>query len=338
MGILRQCCVLVVIATVSFVAVEAFTQPEQLLRDVAAAPTVTLRIPSAAMELASLRIPLPKHAAKKNPSVATTPSRYEYTTDPATLQAQGCAAGAAKVSGLVVLDFGQQVHFGEYGAYLFSKHFASNTQITTAMEAYATGYAQCLPKHSAVHINLARGTSNYNILVPSAETAGKLWAAEVNKVGAFLKQHHFTRITSAAAIDAEPAYDKTFTKTHDFFYGFAEGTHRYLLYNYGSLDGGVDSYWSLEQAYYVAGGMRQARAIPEIYNLAMAQEWAELAKLSVVRHKQPIKLAGVMTQYQPNCKKCGYKSSTARHVLRGELAAAKVPSLSLDAVTNIGSR
>jgi hypothetical protein len=328
MGNLRHCCALVVVATVSFVAVEAFTQPEQLVRDLAAAPAATLRIPSAAMELASLRIPLPKHhATKKNTAVATTPSHYEYTTDPATLRAQGCTAGAAKVSGLVVLDFGQQVHFGEYGAYLFSKHFASNAQITTAVEAYAAGYSSCLPKHAAVHIQLARGTSNYNILVPSATEAGKEWAAEVVKVGAYLKQHHYDRITSAAAIDAEPAYDKTFTKTHDFFLGFSKADHGYLLYNYGSLDGGINSYWNVDQAYYVAGGMKEARAVPEIYNQAMAKEWADLAS------RKPIKLAGVMTQYPR-----GFRSSTARHVLRGELAAAKAQSFELASVTNIGSR
>jgi len=328
MGNLRHCCALVVVATVSFVAVEAFTQPEQLVRDVVAAPAVTLRIPTAAMQLASLRVPTFKKKAKPKPrSVATTPSHYEYTANPATLYRQGCADGAAKVSGLVVLDFGQQVHFGEYGAYNFAKHFDSNAQITTAIEAYAVGYSTCLPKHAAVHITLARGTSNYNILVPSAEEAGREWAAEVVKVGAYLKQHHFNRITSAAAIDAEPAYDKTFAKTHDFFLGFSKADHGYLLYNYGSLDGGIHSYWNVEQAYYVAGGMKEARAVPEIYNRAMAQEWAELAS------QKPIKLAGVMTSYPR-----GFKSSTARHVLRGELAAANAPSRELAAVTNIGSK
>lgn len=331
MNVLRHFSALVVVATVSFVAVEAFTQPEQLVRDVVAAPALTLRIPSAAMELASLRIPLPqkktRKAPKKSPPVATTPSKYEYTTNTVTLRAQGCAAGQAKVSGLVVLDFGQQVHFGEYGAYLFSKQFASNADITQAVEAYADGYAHCLPRHAAVHINLARGTSNYNILVPSAEEAGKEWAQEVDNVGAYLKQHHYTRITSAAAIDAEPAYDKTFTKTHDFFLGFSKADRGYLLYNYGSLDGGITSYWNAEQAYYVAGGMKEARAVPEIYNRAMAQEWAELARL------KPIKLEGVMTQYPR-----GLRSSIARRTLRTELAAANVPSLPLAAVTNIGSR
>ena len=328
MGNLRHCCALVVVATVSFVAVEAFTQPEQLVRDVVVAPAITLQIPSAAVQLASLRVPTFKKKTKPKPkSVATTPSHYEYTANPATLYAQGCTDGTARVSGLVVLDFGQQVHFGEYGAYNFAKHFDSNAQITTAIEAYAAGYSTCLPKHAAVHLTLARGTSNYKILVPSAEEAGKQWAAEVVKVGAYLKQHHYSRITSAAAIDAEPAYDKTFTKTHDFFLGFSKADHGNLLYNYGSLDGGIDSYWSLDQAYYVAGGMKEVRAVPQIYNQAMAREWAELAS------RKPIKLAGLMTSYPR-----GLRSSTARHLLRTELAAANVPRFELGSVTNIGSK
>ena len=328
MGILRQCSALVIVATVSFVAVEAFTQPGQLVHDVVAAPAMTLRIPTAAIQLASLRVFEPKKKAKpKKPSVATTPSHYEYTANPDTLRAQGCADGAAKVNGLVVLDFGEQVHFGEYGAYNFAKHFDSNAQITTAIEAYAAGYAACLPKHAAAHLTLARGTSNYKILVPSAEEAGKEWATEVVKVGAYLKRHHYNRITSAAAIDAEPAYDKTFTKTHDFFIGFSKADRGYLLYNYGSLDGGITSYWNLDQAYYVAGGMKEARAVPQIYNQAMAKEWAELAS------RKPIKLEGLMTQYPR-----GLRSSTARHLLRTELAAANVPSFELGSVTNIGSK
>lgn len=54
------------------------------------------------MQLASLHIPtLKKKAKAKKPSVATTPSHYEYTANPATLYGQGCTDGAAKVNWLM---------------------------------------------------------------------------------------------------------------------------------------------------------------------------------------------------------------------------------------------
>lgn len=44
----------------------------------------------------------------------------------------------------------------------------------------------------------------------------------------------------------------------------------HTLYDYGSLDGGVGAVWSARQAWYVAGGIRHTKALPEIYNSAMA--------------------------------------------------------------------
>jgi hypothetical protein len=65
--------------------------------------------------------------------------------------------------------------------------------------------------------------------------------------------------------------------------GFRDARTGHLLYNFGSFDGGVGAIWSARQAFFVAGGMRYARAIPEIYNCAMARQWAELAHIA--RHR-----------------------------------------------------
>ena len=43
--------------------------------------------------------------------------------------------------------------------------------------------------------------------------------------------------------------------------------------------------------------MKYARAIPEIYNHAMAREWAELANWAKHRFHRPLKFAGVMTTH-----------------------------------------
>jgi len=252
-----------------------------------------------------------------------TPSLYERTTSPRILRAQGCRAGRAFTNGLVVLDFGKLAYRprrGGYGTVTFADRFASNRSITWAVKSYARGYSECLPKRSHAHITLARGTSNYDQNVPSTYTAGRLWAQQTALIGEYLRRHHFDRVTAAAGDDVEPAWDRSFRRTYDFFRGYGSVHSSYLLYNYGSLDGGVGHIWKLRQAYYVAGGMHAARAVPEIYNHAMAEQWAELARQAVHRYGKPIKLAGLMTQHHGHCRICGFTAAEAHRALVHELA------------------
>jgi hypothetical protein len=285
----------------------------------------------------------PVHTLRGALPIGATPSLYERTTSVSILRAQGCAAGRKQTNGLVVLDFGKLAYRprrGGYGTVTFADRFASNRAVTWAVKSYARGYSGCLPHGSTAHITLARGTSNYDqASVSSAYTAGRLWAGATVAVGNYLKRHQFDHVTAAGADDVEPAWDRGFTATYDFFRGYAHADHGYLLYNYGSLDGGVGGIWKLRQVYYVAGGMQEARAVPEIYNRSMAQEWAELARLSYARYGKPIKLAGLMTQHWTSCSGCGYTAPKARHVLVHELAKVKhgLPVRTLSAITNIGA-
>ena len=274
--------------------------------------------------------------------IGASPSLYERTTSIPVLRAQGCHAGRVRTGGLVVLDFGKlsfRPRRGGYGTVTFADRFASNRAITWAMKSYARGYSRCLPRRSKARIILARGTSNYNQDVPSTYTAGRLWAGATVAFANYLRRHHLDHVTAAAGDDAEPAWDRTFRRTYDFFRGYARSDHGYLIYNYGSLDGGVGAIWKLRQAYYVAGGMEEARVVPEIYNRTMAREWAELARLSVHRYHKPIKLAGLMTQHWTSCSGCGYTAPKARHVLARELTRAThaLTVRTLSTVTNIGS-
>jgi hypothetical protein len=355
---LRHCCALLAVATVSFggsvvffAAREEATPTPKTAATVASTP---LASPHAVQELASLRVQLPKVVVKKTTKkkavhhatathIGASPSLYERTTSVVALRKQGCAAGRQNINGLVVLDFGKPQYSarGGYGTITFADHFASNTAITWAVQSYAIGYSQCLPRHSIAHITLARGTSNYGIDVPSAATAGRLWGQATVAIDKFLTLHHLDHVTAAGAIDAEPAWDRKFTRTYNFFRGYARANDHKLLYNYGSLDGGVGTIWKVWQAYYVSGGMKDARAVPEIYNRAMAKEWAELARISMTRYGQPIKLAGLMTQHWTSCSRCGYTARKAKSVLADELAraqASKVVSVrQLAAVTNIAT-
>jgi hypothetical protein len=227
-----------------------------------------------------------------------TVSLYEHTTKQSRLRRQGCDAGKRGVGGIVILDFGQPAYNGHtYGTNLFSGAFAGNEQITGAMLAYAVGYRRCLPRGSKLSISLARGTSNYHPQVPSAYQAGRRWAREVHRFELQLRSRGLSEhVTSAAADDVEPAWDRSFHRTRDFFRGYRDAHTGHVLYNFGSLDGGVGSVWNARQIFFVASGMRYVAAIPEIYNHAMAKQWAELAHIAKHRYHRPLKFAGVMTQ------------------------------------------
>ena len=269
-----------------------------------------------------------------------TISLYEHTVDRRTIRRQGCSAARRGVGGIVILDFGQPAYNGSsYGTYLFSGRFAGNKAITRALYAYAYGYHGCLRRGSTLKITLARGTSNYHPQVPSAYRAGRKWARETMALQHRLNAHPALgrHVASAAADDVEPAWDRSFHRTRDFFRGYREAAPGHAIYNYGSLDGGVGSIWNARQVFYVTSGMKYAQAIPEIYNNAMAREWAELAHIARHRYHRPMHFAGVMTTR--TSANHGMKPLDAHRMLVRELASS-VPSNTPDVpatLTNIRS-
>ena len=273
------------------------------------APAAPLRSPVAATAVP----PVIAHQAVAPPAAPAAPavervkpararatlSLYEHTVRRSSLRDQGCDAAKRGVGGIVILDFGQPAYNGHtYGTFLFSGRFAGNEQITHAMLAYAVGYGRCLAHGSKLSISLARGTSNYHPQVPSAYQAGHRWARETRRLQEQLKARGLdAHVTSAAADDVEPAWERTFHRTRDFFRGYRDTGANHILYYFGSLDGGVGSVWNARQIFFVASGMKYVAAIPEIYNSAMAQQWAELAHIAKHRYNRPLKFAGVMTTH-----------------------------------------
>jgi hypothetical protein len=249
-----------------------------------------------------------------------TISLYEHTARRATLRLQGCSAAKRGVGGIVILDFGQPAYNGHtYGTNLFSGRFAGNKAITRAMFAYAAGYRYCLARRSKLHITLARGTSNYHPHLPSAYKAGRKWARETMALAHRLRTHHLeAHVSSAAADDVEPAWDRPFHRTRDFFRGYRDAHIGHPLYNYGSLDGGVGAIWNARQFFFVTSGMRYAQSIPEIYNHAMARQWAELAHIARHRYHRPLRFAGVMTTH--TSRNHGMKPRDAHRTLVRALA------------------
>lgn len=290
----------------------------------AAPPATTSLVPALAPHPALWLKLLREHPADPKPvhRRGTTVSMYEQTASPKVLQQQGCRAAQQGRSGVAILDFGKPAyHRRHYGTILFSDGFAANWKITGAMLAYAQGYAQCATSPSEF-LTIARGTSNYHPAVPSAYRAGQLWAHYTHKLSLLLAEQGLSQhVGSAAADDAEPAWDPAFDQTHDFYRGYAAAGAGETLYDYGSLDGGIGAIWKAWQAYYVSGGMRYAKALPEIYNTAMAQEWAKLATVAQHRLHGQVRFAGVLTQLSPGCG-CSLEPVVAHRVLRRALATA----------------
>jgi hypothetical protein len=276
------------------------------------------RVTERALHLRAIRL-----EARRQPHTAprATISLYEHSVRRSTLRGQGCTAAKRGVGGIVILDFGQPAYNGHtYGTYLFSGRFAGNKAITRALLAYAHGYRRCLARSSKLAITLARGTSNYHPQVPSAYKAGRKWARETMSLQKALRVRGWhDHVTAAAADDVEPAWDRPFHRTRDFFRGFRDARTGHLLFNYGSLDGGVGSIWNARQAFFVTSGMKYARVIPEIYNHAMAQQWADLAHIAKKRYHRPVKFAGVMTTHTSRNR--GMKPRDAHKILVRALAS-----------------
>jgi hypothetical protein len=284
-----------------------------------------------AVDLATVRT-----APPRSPLRATI-SLYEHTARTSVLRVQGCHAARRGVGGIVILAFGQPAYNGHtYGTNLFSGRFAGNREITRAMLAYASGYTRCLARGSKLRITLARGTSNYHPQVPSPYRAGQKWARETMALAHLLSARGLeSHVSSAAADDVEPGWDRSFHRTRDFFRGYRDAHTGHLLYNFGSLDGGVGRVWTASQVFFVASGMRYARVIPQIYNHSMAREWATLAHIARRRYHRPVKFAGVMTEHTSGNH--GMKPLDAHRTLVRELATrvgANAPDVP-PALTNI---
>jgi len=253
------------------------------------------------------------------PPAAVSASRYLQTTSRTELRDEGCAAGRRNVGGLTILDFGKPSWNGHsYGTILFSERFASNKAITRALYAFAVGYVRCLPHDSERRIVLARGTSNYGISLPSAYDAGRAWARETARLGRLFAKHRnlAEHVTSAAADDVEPAWDRSLRRTREFLRGFRGHPAHELLYNFGSLDGG--GIWTVKQSYY-ASARGNTRVVPQIYSRRMAHQWAELARSGLRTYHRPLRFGGVITQHRARCA-CGLKPHAARRVLQRALA------------------
>ena len=252
--------------------------------------------------------------ASAGASRAASPSYYEGNASPAVLYRQGRAAGLARVSGLVILDFGRPAYdAGRYGTLDFTDHFAALDDITASAEAYAAGYLSSAPRYR--QLTVAIGTNNScgtgqpcgrtrscgcvleppSYLVWGRQLAYAVTRADAGVVRLRASRGYTDDVRVVAGDDAEPAFDPAYRNTHDLLAGYAAavGGSRPAMVDFGDATPGS---WSQEQLFQVAYGFRPDVPVPEVYLPSQARHWAALVRYALRRHRVSMTILGVLTQ------------------------------------------
>jgi len=257
----------------------------------------------------------PASASTRPPTLTpiTTVSRYESTTEPSVLGAQGAADGGAGLAGVAILDFGRPAESDLGAATLdFGSHLDPMPTLVAAVDAYADSYRRMAPRGASMTVLLGTndscgtgqpcgtGTCGCTDEPNDFVAWGQAWGQAVTQIDAHLaatESSYAASVHAGAADDAEPAYDPAFTNTFDVLAGYDEATSLPMI-DYGSIDGGPTSngFWTPQQMYLVASGLRPDVALPEIYHPGMAEQWAALSHWAVANAGGPLPFAGVLTE------------------------------------------
>ena len=283
----------------------------------------------------------PKAAKKPAPLVvpaAGATSRSHYlrsltggSQDVARMRWLGWVDARAHGSGatrLVLLDIGGQLPRGvKLSASSKVIHYDA---LTRALRAYVSGYHDGQGHNAPVTI--AIGTSN-DLWTNAA--AGRVWGERV--VGSVARAARgFAGITIAGAIDIEPSFAAGPRETFAWVNGFLAATSASLIFN-GSADGcsttAVKSRcahgWTAAALASLAGAWTsRITALPQIYNPAMASQWALISMTGVRYGGRPLRFWGPLTENaacigQPDCPTM--RTALARWLLWNALRTFHVP-------------
>jgi hypothetical protein len=238
------------------------------------------------------------HKLKASMSIpANTVSLYESTTNSVTLYNQGCSA-AHGAPGLVILDWGQPVYFGNntYGTYDFGGHDDTDAAILHAVADFAQGVWYC--RIGSTNIAIGIGQSNYysGYAIPLTTSAwyadGQQWGDMVNSVQSFITNNHYTVVGANGAGDLEVEW-QSFTLTSSLVNGYNSVTsHIYI--DFGDASPG---WWSSYQLWYVAYGAKDNLPLPEIYyNADATYDWEPLDVWACYNEGGPIYFKGAMSE------------------------------------------
>jgi hypothetical protein len=247
-----------------------------------------------------------------NPPPPPVPSvsLYVRTTNPIVLRGLGCDEGrrlaaSRAPTAVVVLAFGKPVRAGkELGVSGFGPGLVSLDQVHDLALAYVRGYVGCTGVGGAAppppRLTAAIGTSNYGHDVSFAH--GRAWAELVNRASDDLGAAGLLdRVAVAGASDLEPGWNDPLT-TRGWVDGYGS-VARFPFYDVGDAlhcppVGACHGRWTMEDLWYVAWGAPFARPLPIIYSEdgVMAQQWYRLSLYGFVRHGDPMRIAGAVSQ------------------------------------------
>jgi len=240
---------------------------------------------------------LPKKLISQSRIPANTVSLYEPTTNAATMYNQGCGA-AHGAPGLIILDWGQPVYFGNntYGTYDFGGHDDTDTAILHAVANFAQGVWYCRTRSTNIAIGI--GESNYfsDHAIPLTTGAwyadGQQWGQMVNSVQSFLTNNHYTVVGANGAGDLEVEW-MNFTLTSSLVNGYNSVTS-HIYFDFGDDSPG---WWSNYQVWYVAYGAKDNLPLPEIYyNSDATYDWEALDLWACHYEGGPIYFKGTMSE------------------------------------------
>ena len=198
---------------------------------------------------------------------------------------------------LVLLDIGGQLP----GGVLLSTttRFISNAALARAVNAYVDGYHQ--GQYPYAPVTIAIGTNND---LHTSQAAGQDWARKIIEP---IRKHAAPHrdIEIAGANDIEPGFGSGPKTAKAWVRGFLSRTRARLVFN-GSADGCSDEHsrsvcnngWTMHDLAYIAGGAAPSRilVLPQIYNAAMAYQWALISRTAVADGYKPLQIVGPLTE------------------------------------------
>jgi hypothetical protein len=227
-------------------------------------------------------------------------SIYESTTDAAKMYKQGCSA-AHGAPGLIILDWGQPVYFGNntYGTYDFGGHDDTDAAILHAVANFAQGVWYC--RIRSTNIAIAIGESNYFSAnaIPLTTAAwfadGQQWGMMVNGVQNFITHNHYNVVNANGAGDLEVEWTN-FTLTSSLVNGYNSVTSR-VYFDFGDDSPG---WWTSYQVWYIAYGAKDNLPLPEIfYNSDATYDWEVLDMWACNNAGGPMYIKGALSENVP---------------------------------------
>ena len=240
---------------------------------------------------------LPKQLKSSALVPNNTVSLYEASTDAVTMYNQGCNA-AHGAPGLIILDWGQPVYFGNntYGTYDFGGHDDTDSAILHAVANFAQGVWYC--RIYSTNIAIAVGQSNYysDYAIPLTSAAwyadGQQWGIMINNLQSFMSNNHYNVVGANGAGDLEVEW-ANFTLTSSLVNGYNSVTS-HVYFDFGDDSPG---WWSNYQVWYIAYGAKDNLPLPEIfYNADAIYDWEPLNVWACIYEGGPMYIKGTIAE------------------------------------------